>query len=147
MEISEVRVTLVSNQDAGLKAFCSMTLDNAFVIRDIKNIEAPEPFVAMPSAKRSDHCSRCGVKNQLRPNYAVLAGQIARRPYSSGYAGRMKLHADIAHPINAQCAERFRKAIVQAFQEELNAQNSRLRAVDLVKTTSTRKTNIKAFQP
>jgi stage V sporulation protein G len=39
MEISEVRVKLVANQDDRLKAFCSMTLDNEFVVRDIKIIE------------------------------------------------------------------------------------------------------------
>jgi len=39
MEISEVRVKLVANKDDRLKAFCSMTLDNDFVVRDIKVIE------------------------------------------------------------------------------------------------------------
>ncbi len=39
MEISEVRVKMVANKDDRLKAFCSMTLDNDFVIRDIKIIE------------------------------------------------------------------------------------------------------------
>ena len=39
MEISEVRVKMVSNKDDRLKAFCSITMDNEFVVRDIKVIE------------------------------------------------------------------------------------------------------------
>ena len=33
MEITEVRVKLVDNKDERLKAFCSMTIDDAFVVR------------------------------------------------------------------------------------------------------------------
>ena len=36
MEISEVRVKLVNNKDDRLKAFCSITMDDEFVVRDIK---------------------------------------------------------------------------------------------------------------
>ena len=50
MEISEVRVKLVNNKDDRLKAFCSVTMDNEFVVRDIKVIEGVGGFfVAMPS--------------------------------------------------------------------------------------------------
>ena len=33
--------------------------------------------------------------------------------------GRMKLHADIAHPINASCRKKIQEAIVAAFDAEL----------------------------
>ena len=50
MEFTEVRVKLVANKDDRLKGFCSMTLDNDFVVRDIKVIEGTNGlFVAMPS--------------------------------------------------------------------------------------------------
>ena len=39
MEITEVRAKLVSNKDDRLKAFCSITMDREFVVRDIKIIE------------------------------------------------------------------------------------------------------------
>ena len=38
MEITEVRVKLIDNKDDRLKAFCSVTMDNEFVVRDIKVI-------------------------------------------------------------------------------------------------------------
>ena len=67
MEITEVRVKLVDNKDDRLKAFCSVTMDNEFVVRDIKIIEGTNGyFVAMPSRKMSDHCDKCGGKNHLR---------------------------------------------------------------------------------
>src|SRR5262245_31420615 len=54
--ISEVRVTL--REDEGhdrLKAFATMTLNGAFVVRGLKIIDGPAGlFVAMPSRKRPD---------------------------------------------------------------------------------------------
>ena len=48
MDITEVRVKLVDNRDERLKAFCSMTLDSDFVVRDIKIIQGSYGyFVAM----------------------------------------------------------------------------------------------------
>lgn len=52
MTITDVRVRLVTKEDSKLKATASVTLDNAFVIHDIKVIEGTEGlFVAMPSRK------------------------------------------------------------------------------------------------
>jgi stage V sporulation protein G len=121
MEISEIRVKLVSNKDDRLKAFCSMTLDNEFVIRDIKVIEGTGGyFVAMPSRKMSDHCERCGGKNHLRAKFCNNCGaQLSENRARKDTKGRMKLHADIAHPINAECRQRIQDRIVAAFKEEL----------------------------
>ena len=75
MEITEVRVKLVANKDDRLKGFCSMTLDNDFVVRDIKVIEGTNGlFVAMPSRKMSDHCTHCGGKNHLRSKFCNNCG-------------------------------------------------------------------------
>lgn len=121
MEISEVRVKLVNNKDDRLKAFCSMTIDNSFVIRDIKIIEGTNGyFVAMPSRKMSDHCERCGGKNHLRAKYCNNCGtQLSENRASKDPKGRMKLHADIAHPINAECREKIQDTIVQAYEKEV----------------------------
>lgn len=121
MEISEVRVKLVANKDERLKAFCSMTLDNEFVIRDIKIIEGTSGyFVAMPSRKMSDHCEKCGGKNHLRAKYCNNCGtQLSENRARKDVKGRMKLHADIAHPINADCRKNIQEKIVEAFEAEL----------------------------
>src|SRR4029450_2657738 len=53
MNITEVRVSL--RDDAKLKAFASITLDDCFVIRGLKIIEGKDgTFVAMPSRRRKD---------------------------------------------------------------------------------------------
>ena len=53
MKITEVKVFPV-NEDK-LKAYVSITLDNAFVVRDLKVIQGHSGlFVAMPSKKRKD---------------------------------------------------------------------------------------------
>lgn len=121
MEISEVRVKMVANKDDRLKAFCSMTLDNAFVIRDVKIIEGTGGlFVAMPSRKMSDHCEKCGGKNHLRAKYCNSCGAgLSENRARHDVKGRMKLHADIAHPINAECRRNIQETIVAAYEEEL----------------------------
>ena len=53
MNITEVKLFPV-NEDR-LKAYVSITIDDCFVIRDLKIIEGPQGlFVAMPSKKRKD---------------------------------------------------------------------------------------------
>ncbi len=120
MEISEVRVSLVSNKDNRLKAFCSMTLDNEFVVRDIKIIEGiGGAFVAMPSRKMSDHCDKCGGKNHLRAKFCNNCGTaLSENRVRRDVRGRTKLHADIAHPINAECRKRIQQTVIEAYKDE-----------------------------
>ena len=55
MKISDVRVRLVQKEDSKLKAVASITIDDWFVIHDIKVIEGAEGhFIAMPSRKTSE---------------------------------------------------------------------------------------------
>ena len=134
MEISEVRVKMVANKDDRLKGFCSMTLDNEFVIRDIKVIEGTGGlFVAMPSRKMSDHCSKCGGKNHLRAKFCNNCGAALQENRAKEDAkGRIKLHADIAHPINAECRHKIQDAVVKAFEEEMQkSQEPGYKPVDL----------------
>ena len=55
MKISDVRVRLVLRDDSKLKAVASITIDDCFVIHDIKIIEGSEGyFIAMPSRKTQE---------------------------------------------------------------------------------------------
>ena len=120
MEISEVRVKLISNAQERLKAFCSITLDNDFVIRDLKIIDGANGiFVAMPSRKLSDRCPQCSYKNHLRANYCNDCGKPLGDNRTRKPARRGKLHADVAHPINPDCRERIQGIVVKAFEVEL----------------------------
>jgi stage V sporulation protein G len=126
MEISEVRVKLVERSSERLRAFCSITLDKDFVIRDLKIIDGTNgAFVAMPSRKLADRCTRCGSKNHLRAKFCNECGQkLNENRAPKDVQGRAKLHADVAHPINAECRERIQTAVIEAFEAELERSKS-----------------------
>ncbi len=122
MVITEVRIKLMEdhNENERLQAFCSVTFDNAFVVRDLKIIEGAKGyFVAMPSRKLSDRCQQCGCKNHLRSRFCNYCGSKLDEDRATRDAeGRAKLHADIAHPINCSAREVIQNAVLKAFQEE-----------------------------
>lgn len=121
MEITEVRIKLVDEPGERLKAFCSITFDDAFVVRDLKIIEgATGPFVAMPSRKLTSHCYKCGCKNHLRAAYCnQCGGKLPEGRTIKDADGRAKLYADIAHPINSACREMIQEHVVEEFEAEL----------------------------
>ena len=121
MEVSEVRVKLVGNSKDRLKAYCSITIDECFVVRDLKVIDGSSGlFVAMPSRKLCARCPSCGSKNHLRARYCNECGsKLEGHGEPSGHAERDKLHADIAHPINAECREFIQSRVIEAYEAEL----------------------------
>jgi stage V sporulation protein G len=121
VEISEVRIKLMDDPHDRLQAFCSITLDSCFVIRDLKIIQgAKGSFVAMPSRKLMDRCPRCHCKNHLRALYCNHCGaKLDEERALRDVDGRAKLYADIAHPINSDCRERIQAEVLEAFEEEL----------------------------
>ncbi len=122
MVITEVRIKLMDDggENERLQAFCSVTFDDAFVVRDLKIIEGTKgSFVAMPSRKLTDRCPGCGSKNHLRARYCNQCGSKLDEDRATRDAdGRVKLHADIAHPINSACREVIQNAILKAFALE-----------------------------
>ncbi len=120
MEITEVRVKLMDEPGERLQAFCSITFDDAFVVRDLKIIEGTTgPFVAMPSRKLTAHCYQCGCKNHIRAAYCNQCGiRLKEQLAIKDEEGRAKLYADIAHPINSHCREMIQERVIKAFKEE-----------------------------
>jgi stage V sporulation protein G len=118
--ITEVRIKLMDDNNERLQAFCSVTFDDAFVVRDLKIIEGTKgSFVAMPSRKLTDRCGSCGCKNHLRARYCNQCGHKLDEDRATRDAdGRAKLHADIAHPINSACREVIQSAVLRSYQEE-----------------------------
>jgi stage V sporulation protein G len=120
VEITEVRIKLMEDAGERLQAFCSITFDDCFVIRDLKIIEgANGPFVAMPSRKLTAHCPQCGCKNHLRASYCNQCGlRLQEDRAIKDEEGRAKLYADIAHPINSTCREMIQDRVIREFYEE-----------------------------
>ncbi len=121
MNITEVRIKLTEDPRSKLKAYCSVTFDDSFVVRDLKIIDgARGPFVAMPSRKLSDRCTRCSGKNYLQASFCQSCGtRLPGNRAMRDEQGRTRLHADLAHPINAACRIALHRAVVLAFTEEV----------------------------
>jgi len=121
VEVTEVRVRLAERKQDRLRAFCSVTFDNAFVVRDVKVIQGDQGlFVAMPSRKLTDRCPSCRSKNQLRARYCSECGtRLADNRAELDERGRPRLYVDVAHPISAEARRRIEQAILAAYHEEV----------------------------
>ncbi|MGH7126942.1 MAG: SpoVG family protein [Planctomycetaceae bacterium] len=121
MQITEVRIKLMDDPHERLQAFCSITFDECFVIRDLKIIQGVKgPFVAMPSRKLTDRCPRCHTKNHLRAPYCNHCGaKLDDERALKDDDGRAKLYADIAHPINSDCREMIQTQVLKTYEEEI----------------------------
>ncbi|OHB47128.1 MAG: hypothetical protein A2545_02985 [Planctomycetes bacterium RIFOXYD2_FULL_41_16] len=120
VNITEVRVKLTEAKKNRLQAFCSITIDNDFVVRDLKVIEGHKgAFVAMPSRKLTDRCPKCGGKNHLMAQHCNDCGTKLDEKRASKGTGRLKLHADTAHPINSNCREEIQNKVLEAYKEEV----------------------------
>lgn len=122
VEVTEVRIKLMNDPHERLLAFCSVTFDGSFVVRDLKIIQGTKgAFVAMPSRKLTDHCPKCHGKNHLRARFCNECGAHMDEDRACGTtdAGRAKLYADIAHPIHSECRESIQSAILAGYETEL----------------------------
>ena len=110
MEITEVRIFPKEGLNNKLRAYATITIDNAFVVRNIKVIEGRENlFVAMPSRKMKESCPKCNHKNEVRSKFCNECGSnipnkvIESTAPNAQHDARQSEHKDIAHPISVQC--------------------------------------------
>ena len=55
MNITDIRVRILQKEDSKLKAIASMTIDDCFVVHDIKVLEGDQGyFIKMPSRQTND---------------------------------------------------------------------------------------------
>jgi len=134
MEITEVRVRQVQDSTDRLKAFCTVTFDDQFVVRDIKVVEGSNGlFVSMPSRKATAACGKCGHRNQIRARFCedcgARMGPQEAAPVDAN--GRSKLHRDIAHPITPEFREMLQMRVLEAYHADLeNAPQDEAEAPD-----------------
>ena len=119
MNITEVRVKLLGGRSDRLRAFCSITLSDEFVVHDLRVIEGRKGmFVAMPSRKLSDSCPRCGGKNHLRAKFCTECGAKLDENRAKD---RDKFHVDVAHPILPACRDMVQSVVLEAYKREVAA--------------------------
>lgn len=126
MEVTEVKVLLRDSPDKKMKAYVTVTFDNAFVVRNIKIIEgASGLFIAMPSRKAKHPCPNCNFKNELRSKYCNQCGkELPLVPRQLGFGdttlkdGTQPEHKDIAHPITQSFREYLEQRVLGAYEAE-----------------------------
>ena len=123
MRITEVCIQEVSSASDRVRAYCTITIDDEFVIRDLKVIEGNDGlFVAMPSRPVASRCEHCRNKNDVRHRFCGCCG----RPLDS--TSRRECY-DIAHPINIRCREKLESAVLTALSEKNTAHNETKRLI------------------
>ena len=124
MEITEVRIFLKDSPDKKLKAYATVTFDDAFVVRNIKVIEGTGGlFIAMPSRKIKQPCPKCGFRNEARSKYCnqcaaglpLVSQPITGESQATDMQGE---HKDIAHPITQAFRELLQKKVLEAYAQE-----------------------------
>ncbi|HAK96221.1 MAG TPA: stage V sporulation protein G [Planctomycetes bacterium] len=119
MEITNVRVRLADGVNERLCGYCTMTIDNEFVVRDLRIIIGDKGlFVAMPSRKGQRRCPRCGVKNSYQAKFCSECGNRLRMRLKPGPAEQSRLHVDIAHPITPECRRKIQDCVISAYEKE-----------------------------
>ena len=122
MEITEAKVALRDSPDKKLKAYATVTFDNAFVVRNIKVIQGTSGvFIAMPSRKVKQPCPKCNFKNEVRAKYCNQCGAqltVQARPLTPDPNAQSE-HKDIAHPITQVFRELLQKKVLDAYEEEI----------------------------
>ncbi len=85
MNITDVRIRLVNKDDSKLKAVASFTIDDAFVVHDVKIIEGSNGnFIAMPSKQAPsgeyrDIAHALNTETRERISSAILAAYDKER--------------------------------------------------------------------
>ena len=123
MTITEIRIKLIDGDHSRqrLRAFCSITFDGAFAVRDLKILEGNQGyFIAMPSRKLAFRCPACRQKNSVGSNFCCYCGANVKDASAAAVAGLPphKQYVDVVHPINSACREEIHRAIIAAYEEE-----------------------------
>ena len=101
MKITKVQGRKFDKPNSNVKGVVEVTLDDCFVVKDIRIIEKPEKMVvAMPSC--------------------VVPG----RNEDGTINEEIKVHIDQAHPINKETREMFNETILGAFERATTSEFS-----------------------
>ena len=122
MEVTEVRVFPKDGQDKKLKAYATITFDDAFVVRNIKVIEGSNGlFIAMPSRKNKISCPSCGFKNEVGVKFCNQCGEKITGEVEASSADVKNDHRDIAHPITQQFRDYLQQKILDEYHREVTS--------------------------
>lgn len=125
MNITEVKIILRNREEGKLRAYATITFDNAFVVRDLKVIEGNKGlFVAMPSRKLRQACPHCRHRNVVRSKYCNQCGnniESLMKETSQTFSEEERIdnqHRDIAHPITPEARNYIQSKVLEAYRQK-----------------------------
>ena len=122
MEITEIRVFIKEGQDKKLKAYTTVTFDNAFVVRNIKVIQGSNGlFIAMPSRKVKHSCTKCNFKTEAGSKFCNKCGAALPMHEPQQPLDTKAEHRDIAHPITKDFREYLQSKILDTYKKEVDS--------------------------
>ncbi|MEZ6096544.1 MAG: SpoVG family protein [Pirellulaceae bacterium] len=115
MIITDVRIKTLNQSNERLLAYCDITIDDVFVVRDLRLIQGDNGYiVAMPSRKASSNCNACGYRNQYDAKFCCQCG----KKMLAINASSARHHYDVAHPINVDCRKMIEDAVIAAYTDQ-----------------------------
>ena len=93
MKITKVQGRKFERQNSNVKGIVEVTLDDCFVIKDIRIIEKPDKVVVAMPSKMIPGRNEDGTINE-----------------------EVKIHVDLAHPINAETRKMFNDTILGVYE-------------------------------
>lgn len=116
MEITDIKIFRQDSPNSKLRAFVSVVFDNVFVVRNIRIIEGLNKlFIAMPSKKIKQPCSKCGFKNEL---YSKFCNQCGTRIPISSQPPDQGINKDFVYPIRQYFRRHLEEKILEAYKQE-----------------------------
>lgn len=112
----------------GLLAFVTITLDNEFVVRDMKLIQRRDKtmFVDFPSVSAPVHCSTCSRKIGCISRYCPFCGEPRNSTLDTKFTQdgqrRASAFVNLAHPTKQYCREMIHNAVLTAWHRHKSRQ-------------------------
>ncbi len=127
MEITEVTVELTGYQQDKVRAYCSVVIDDAIVIREVKILAMENGFlVAMPNRRSAEPCVLCSARNDFNARFCCQCGQ----PMVGTENPPRRIYRDIVHPISAKARQQLEAVVLAAYEKELAADRERNAVAD-----------------
>lgn len=93
MKITKVQGKKIDKENSNVKGLVEVTLDNCFVIKDIRIRQRPDKMIVEMPSKVVNGRNEDGTINEA-----------------------VKVHKDLAHPINRETREMFNSVILGAYE-------------------------------
>jgi DNA-binding cell septation regulator SpoVG len=124
LRITLVQVVVLPPGEQPLCGYCSVTLNECFVINDLRVLLGPDRlFVGMPSHRQTLLCQKCGHRSQDQARSCNACGAPLCEPAPGGAgaaAAVERVPVDIAHPLTSEFRQRLEDAVIAEYLKHVS---------------------------